>query len=547
MTKSNNFLNNYFFYFLFFIFFVVGITIFKDYGISVDEEFHRFSGFYWLNYTLNFTPFESLKDSVQIRFENINGFTLPDPKNHPFYGVVFDLPLALLETILNIQNEKNYFLLRHFFNFLIFFIGFLYFYKILDNRFKNKIIVFIGTLFYISSPRIFGDIFFNNKDIIFLSLVTIAIYYKFKIIDNFEYKNIFYFSIFSALACACRIVGIFIPISFIFFIFFSTINKNSYINELKKVSFYIFVFFVILLLFWPYLWESPIRNFIYALKVFSKYTITEIYTLFNGKYVLTSYLPLNYLPLWISITTPLITLTIFLIGFFCLMKRFFLRTINIKEKMIYNDFWRGNNEKKDFYIFFNFTLIAIYLFFFNPVLYTGWRQVYFFHFFLIYIACFGLHFLFLKIRKKLLLLSIILFFTFLNFIQIIKLHPYQSLYFNALIQGESKTKFEVDYWGMSGVNFLKKILSRETNSSVIKIAVASFLPLERSLKMLDKKDSKKINIIGQNYQNAEYIFNNNMSEVNKFFNKKYNIPKNFEKVYEFNLNGFMVYEMYKKK
>ena len=38
MTKSNNFLNNYFFYFLFFIFFVVGITIFKDYGISVDED-----------------------------------------------------------------------------------------------------------------------------------------------------------------------------------------------------------------------------------------------------------------------------------------------------------------------------------------------------------------------------------------------------------------------------------------------------------------------------------------------------------------------------
>ncbi len=547
MTKSNSFLNNYFFYFLFFIFFVVGVTIFKDYGISIDEEFHRFSGFYWLNYTLNFTPFESLKDSVQIKLAAINGFTLPDPKNHPFYGVVFDLPLALLETILNIKNEKNYYLLRHFFNFFLFFIGFLYFYKILDNRFKNKIVIFIGVLFYISSPRIFGDVFFNNKDIIFLSLVTIAVYYKFKLIDNFEYKNIAYFSIFSALVCACRIVGVFIPISFLFFILFSALKKKNYVNELKKISFYIVIFLLVLILCWPFLWESPIKNFIYALKIFSKYSITEIYTLFNGKYILTSLLPLNYLPVWISITTPLIIIIIFLIGFFFLLKRFYLRTININEKMIYNDFWRGKKEQKDFYVFFNFTLIVIYLVFSNPVLYTGWRQVYFLHFFIVYIACFGLHFLFLKIKKKLLLSSIILFFIFINFIQIIKLHPYQSLYFNGLLQGERKTNFEVDYWGISGVKFLKNILSREKNSNEINIAVASFLPLERSLKMLEKHESKKINIMGQNYQDAEYIFNNNMSEVNKFFNKKYNIPTNFKKIYEFNLNGFIVYEVYRKQ
>ena len=547
MTKSNSFLNNYFFYFLFFIFFVVGVTIFKDYGISIDEEFHRFSGFYWLNYTLNFTPFESLKDSVQIKLAAINGFTLPDPKNHPFYGVVFDLPLALLETILNIKNEKNYYLLRHFFNFFLFFIGFLYFYKILDNRFKNKIVIFIGVLFYISSPRIFGDVFFNNKDIIFLSLVTIAVYYKFKLIDNFEYKNIAYFSIFSALACACRIVGVFIPISFLFFILFSALKKKNYVNELKKISFYIVIFLLVLILCWPFLWESPIKNFIYALKIFSKYSITEIYTLFNGKYILTSLLPLNYLPVWISITTPLIIIIIFLIGFFFLLKRFYLRTININEKMIYNDFWRGKKEQKDFYVFFNFTLIVIYLVFSNPVLYTGWRQVYFLHFFIVYIACFGLHFLFLKIKKKLLLSSIILFFIFINFIQIIKLHPYQSLYFNGLLQGERKTNFEVDYWGISGVKFLKNILLREKNSNEINIAVASFLPLERSLKMLEKHESKKINIMGQNYQDAEYIFNNNMSEVNKFFNKKYNIPTNFKKIYEFNLNGFIVYEVYRKQ
>ena len=43
---------------LFSTFFLVGLFTFKDYGISVDEEFHRSSGFYWLNYILGFITLE---------------------------------------------------------------------------------------------------------------------------------------------------------------------------------------------------------------------------------------------------------------------------------------------------------------------------------------------------------------------------------------------------------------------------------------------------------------------------------------------------------
>ena len=34
-------------YFLFSIFFLVGLFTFRDYGMWTDEEFQRFSGFYW--------------------------------------------------------------------------------------------------------------------------------------------------------------------------------------------------------------------------------------------------------------------------------------------------------------------------------------------------------------------------------------------------------------------------------------------------------------------------------------------------------------------
>ena len=73
--------------------------------------------------------------------------------------------------------------------------------------------------------------------------------------------------------------------------------------------------------------------------------------LFNGKYISNHFLPYGYIPTWIAISTPVIHLILFMLGYFYITKRFFLRFLTIKENSIYYDFWRGKNEKKDFFIF----------------------------------------------------------------------------------------------------------------------------------------------------------------------------------------------------
>jgi len=547
--KFYNLLKKNFYLIFFLIYFFCAIIIFDDYGISIVEEFHRFSGFYWLNYVVNILNIDSTKNIVSDRLSSINGFTLPNPKDFPFYGVVFDLPLALFETILNIQNYKNIFLLRHFFNFLIFFISSIYFYKILNNRFKNNIIIFFGLLLYITSPRIFGHSFYNNKDIILLSFLTISMFYYFKTIDNFNFKNILLFSIFSALACSTRIVALFIPLSFLLFYLFSLLNKKNKKNQNLKVIVYVFFFIFFTILTWPFLWSNPIGNFIYAIKVFSDYSL-PIEMLFNGNYVYSKLLPIKYIPMWILITTPILTLIFFLLAFLYKLKRFFFRYINIKEVSDYEDFWRGNNEKKDFYIFFNFLIVFLYLILSGVTLYTGWRQVFFLHFFLVYLSTYGINLLaiFCKNRKiRLTAYSFIFFLLISNIFDLIKFHPYQSLYFNSILSDRQKNLFEVDYWGISGLKFLKEVLHLEKNNkNKINIATAAFLPLERSLKLLDANDSDRINIVGQNYEDAKYIFDNNISEVNKFLNKKYDIPKNFNKISEFQIDNIVIYKIYKK-
>ena len=72
------------------------------------------------------------------------------------------------------------------------------------------------------------------------------------------------------------------------------------------------------------------------------------------------------------------------------------------------------------------------------------------------------------------------------------------------------------------------------------------LPLE-SLKLLDKRNSDKLQIIGQNYKDADYVYTNNVSEVDKNFNDKYKIPANFIKMDEFILDGIIVYQVFKKQ
>ena len=80
-----------------FIFFVLGFYIYKDYGFNIDEKFHRSSGLYWLIYVSDFFGLDQLKLTAETKFNDIQGFTLSPVEHFNKYGIIFDLPAALLE------------------------------------------------------------------------------------------------------------------------------------------------------------------------------------------------------------------------------------------------------------------------------------------------------------------------------------------------------------------------------------------------------------------------------------------------------------------
>ena len=95
---------------------------------------------------------------------------------------------ALLKTFANIYN--------------IFYLQF--FFQIINNRFKNELFSLLVTFFYISSPRIFAEAFYNCKDIVFMSLAVISLHFAHKSFESLNYKNLLLFSLFSALATNIR-------------------------------------------------------------------------------------------------------------------------------------------------------------------------------------------------------------------------------------------------------------------------------------------------------------------------------------------------------
>ena len=70
--------------------------------------------------------------------------------------------------------------------------------------------------------------------------------------------------------------------------------------------------------------------------------------------------------------------------------------------------------------------------------------------------------------------------------------------------------------------------------------------LLKKRKEIEIKTGKKIEIVGQEYENAHYLYSNLISEVDKRYNDKYKIPSNFSKISEFVIEGITVYEIYKK-
>ena len=129
MSSFSNLNKNIHILAFFLIFFLIGIFIFSDYGVSIDEDKTRLNGFISLEYIFKiFVPNQVAEISKIIAGEINTNYGMMVTTDVVTSGIVFDLPLALLELIFQVDDSREYFLIRHFSNFLIFFYFCLFFF-----------------------------------------------------------------------------------------------------------------------------------------------------------------------------------------------------------------------------------------------------------------------------------------------------------------------------------------------------------------------------------------------------------------------------------
>ena len=537
---------------LFCFYFFVGINIYKDYGFSIDEPFQRTTGYYWYIWIINsffenYSNLESLQNSfnkMEWSKEMLEGTFLE-------YGVFFDLLAVIIENQFNLKNYQDIYHAKHLLNFFFFFLSSICFFYLIKHRFKNIFLPLVGTVFYITTPRIFAESFYNCKDIILMCLTVFSIFFCLKVLKNYKIKNIILFSFFAALATSLRPMGIFIIFLFIiFFILESFEIKNFFIKKINLILTTIILYLIFTYLLWPFLWTDPINNFLVAFQSFKKFELGVSSSFYLGKYVNTSYLPWHYTFVWIAVSTPIIYSFFFLMASFNIAYNFVKNFLEININDYSKKLWSNYNEKVDlfFLMFFLGPIFATIIF--QSTLYNGWRHLYFIYPGLIYLIVYAINFLInLNVNKilKNAFFLIVIFTIISNIFNLLKFHPYQNVYFNYLVEKKANSLFEIDYWGLGNAQSIKKILNNTDDSEEVSIGEASFTPLAYSRYIINNKKINNVVFSGTTKNNQDYFITNYIYERNPKFIKKYSISKKYEKFFTLKRGNVIINEIYKKK
>lgn len=504
----------------FLLFFLIGIFIYKDYGISVDENYQRQLGI----------------DNLKYIFFNDTSLLKNDDKYH---GPIFEIFLVFVEKLLNLKDTQMIFYMRHLVTFSLFFSGVFFFYLLCKHRFNSKKLGLIGSLFLILSPRIFADSFYNSKDIPCMVLFIISIYTLVKFLENKTLKCAILHGIVCAILIDIRIIGMLVPAFTLFFYFLS----RSTIN-LKKQFFVLFIYFfnlfIFVIIFFPTLWENPFIEFINTLRKM-KYYPNQFCVLYSGLYIPNTNLPWHYIPMWLLITTPLTYSVFFFIGTFTIKELF--KTILLKQ-----DF---NNIKIMDTIFLLWFFVPIFIvIIFKSVLYNGWRHLFFIYPAFLIISLNGLvtfvnfinrisvriNFSFYKNDKLFLknnntsiisiLFIIVIFIYLINVLYfMIKNHPHQNVYFNILVSNNLEDNWELDYWRLSYKQGLQFLLKNEKKRPIYIYSHSESLlyPVILNSQILSS-DERRSFIFGDNSYRADYFFTNfSMNKNSRYCYEIYSI------------------------
>jgi len=477
----------------------IGISQFRSYGISYDEPAMRMHGIANAKYVADaLLPTLSNKLSSNPLYKSVPGFTEVD-QNGLTHPVFFELALVLIEYQFGLTDDKkNLWEFRHLATFIFCSLGLVVFFGFLYWRFKNLYLAYLGVLFILFSPRIFADMFYNNKDAVFMTTYVFAGAASIVYVVKKSNSLLLISAVTVGLSAAIRQVGI-MPAILVWLSILFLFREISLRRRALKLFSHFLLTLSFMVLFQPYYWGNPIPRLVESLARATSFPHQGC-TLTRGTCLENTSLPWFYLPLWMSVTIPILFSIVFVLGLARFKFNFFF---NIRKQPFTN-----TQIKIDFLVLCLVLLPLILAVISTTTLYNGWRHFYFIYPFLAY---FGVRFFSSSLRFLTLTLqtifAVLAVFTFCT--TALWMHenrPLQNLYFNQLAGEEIVTNWEVDYWSLSNRQALDWILSKDSRAQ-ISIQTTDNSHLYDSAVFLSEDDIRRVNFLWYNkgIQSADYV------------------------------------------
>jgi len=482
----------------FLVFLALGVSIYKDYGISWDEPIQRRYG--------------------QAVFDYVNLGSPDLSEDHErYYGPIVELGLVCAEKLLGLEDVQSVYFLRHLMTFSLFLLGVFFFFLLCSSLFGSWKLGLLGSFCLILSPRIFAHAFFNSKDIPFMVLFIISGWTFLVFLDRKTLPTALGHAVACSLLIGVRVIGVFVPVmTAAFFLIDLLLRAKRSLRPFLVLGIYLLCVSLLTILIWPILWTDPLGQFLAAFRQMSHYP-WEGDVLYLGSYIKSVALPWHYIFVWVGLTTPLVYLLFFGVGLLSTLKKIGsspLQFYQSSKGLLFVGAW------------LLFPLLSIIVL--RSVLYDGWRQVFFLYPAFLILGLAGVNQVFIwhqectgKITRSIVLGFLILsLFGLVSIpVSMIRIHPYQNVYFNRLAgrMDHVVQQFEMDYWGLGYRRGLEQVLKQDP-SPKIPILAANFPGIANSF-LLPASERERLTFV-QDPKDAKYLITNF-----RWQKKPYNLPE----------------------
>ena len=462
-------------------FLVIGIVSSRDYGIAWDEPVQRQYGSEVYNFAVH-------RDQ---------GLFLD---RHRYYGPVFEMLLFSLEKGLHLDDSRAIYLMRHLVNFLVLWVGIVFFYKLVRYLLGNAWLALLACAMLFLSPRIFAHGFYNTKDIPFLTMFVIGFYTLLRFLDATTIWRGLAHGIACAVLVDTRIVGILLIALTVAALGYRVARSGRIGQAARKIGppfgIFVLVWAGLTVLMWPTLWRDPVHNFVRVFEGMRNFP-WEATVLYLGKYIWSTQIPWHYTLVWIAVSTPLAFVVMFLIGL----------PVSIAASVAPGH-TPGLLRRRD--------LVLTLAWFFLPlassiasraVLYDEWRHSFFVYPALLIVGLVGIVWIrrwiegtFRGAARKAIKWAVVVLVG-ANMVGVatfmIRYHPHENVFFNALTGGlgGANGKFEMDYWGLSYRQGLEYIV-RTDPGNLIPVHAATAAG-RYNADILKPADRKRLAFVGE--------------------------------------------------